>query len=245
MRDEAYDTFYKLDMTHWYPSGRRRILQDIIATRVAKPGRIADIGCGTGANFDMLAGFAPVVGIDFHPPAVAYCRLRNLNCTTVAGLPNLPFPDGAFDLVCAFDVIEHVDDDAAAVKELLRICKKGGTLLLTVPAYNWLWSKHDEANEHKRRYNRSMLRHLFVGAPADVLKLSHYNIFMAPPIIVIRLLGKLKDKLTNNHEAKLDLAETPGPINRLLLAIFSFERFLLRRINLPAGISVMCLARKR
>jgi SAM-dependent methyltransferase len=245
MRDEAYDTFYKLDMTHWYPSGRRRILQDVIATRVPKPGRIADIGCGTGANFDMLAGFAPVVGVDFHPPAVAYCRLRGLTCTTAAGLPNLPFPDESFDLVCAFDVIEHVDDDAAAVKELLRICKRGGTLLLTVPAYNWLWSKHDEANEHKRRYNRPMLRRLFTSLPADILKLSHYNIFMAPPIILVRLIGKLKEKLTPTPDAKLDLAETPALLNRLLLAIFSSERFLLRHLNLPAGISVLCLARKR
>ena len=245
MREEAYDTFYKLDLTHWFPCGRRRILQSLVARLTPTPAKIADIGCGTGANFNMLAGFAPVVGVDFSPQAITYCRMRGLTRTLVASLPQLPFGNGAFDLVCAFDVIEHIEDDAGAVRELLRICRPGGTLLLTVPAYNWLWSQHDEANQHKRRYNRAMLRQLLAPQPADIVKLSHFNIVMALPIILVRFIGKIKDKLFPPTDAKLNFVKTPDLLNYLLLRIFSTERHLLRHINLPVGISVMCLARKR
>jgi SAM-dependent methyltransferase len=232
-------------MTHWFPSGRRRILESLIQVYAPQPGQIADIGCGTGANLEMLAKFAPTVGIDFFPQAIAYCRMRGLSRTAVAGLPRLPFRDGAFGLVCAFDVIEHLDDDQSAVSELLRICRPGGILLITVPAYNWLWSQHDEANYHKRRYVRDMLRRLFTTGPAEVIRLSHFNLLLAPPIVLVRLLGKLKDKLFPPREVKLDLAETPAFFNRLLLALFSAERHVLRHFNFPAGISVVCVVRKR
>lgn len=245
MREEAYDTFYRLDFTHWFPCGRRQLLQTMIERFVSEPNRIADIGCGTGANFQMLQGFGSVVGVDFAEQAIAYCHQRQLNATAVAGLPHLPFRDETFDLVCALDVIEHIADDTAAVREMTRICRPGATLLLTVPAYQWLWSQHDDANQHQRRYTRAQLRKLFADLPMDILKLSHFNLLLSPPIVAVRLLGRIRDKLRPPATPKLDLAETPAPLNRLLQATLAAERFVIPSLNLPFGISILCAARKR
>lgn len=245
MRDEACQIYSELDMVHWHPSGRRRIAQSILERLLQRPSCIADIGCGTGTNLEMLAKFAPVVGVDFSLQAIACCRARHFFTTAVASLAHLPFRDNSFDLVCAMEIIEHLDNDAAALCELLRICRPGGMVLVTVPAYQWLWSQHDDANLHRRRYSRTRLRRLFAGQPADILKLSHFNFFLSPLIIAARLLGNLMDKLHPPQAPKLDMARMPQFLNSFLLVVFAAERFLISHINLPAGISILCVARKR
>jgi SAM-dependent methyltransferase len=245
MLEDTYETFYQLDLTHWFPSGRRRILQDLIDRFAPHPLRIADIGCGTGANLKMLGQYGSVIGVDTFPKAVWYCRQRGFPNCLLGSLPQLPFPDGMFGLVCALDVIEHIDDDAAAVRELLRICRPGGALLITVPAYEWLWSEHDDANLHKRRYTRPQLRRLFDDLDVDVVKLTHFNFLLSPPIILARAIGKLRHRFHPSTRPKFDLAQTPAPLNALLLGLFSSERFLLKHQNAPFGISIACLVRKR
>jgi SAM-dependent methyltransferase len=193
----------------------------------------------------MLAGYGTVVGVDTFPKAVWYCHRRGFPDCLVGSLPRLPFPDGTFGLVCALDVVEHIEDDAAAVRELLRICRPGGTLLLTVPAYEWLWSEHDDANLHKRRYTRPRLRQLFADQDADVVKITHFNFLLSLPIILVRVIGKLKQRFRPPVHPKLDLAETPAMLNALLLRLFSSERYLVNHVNAPFGISIACLVRKR
>jgi SAM-dependent methyltransferase len=244
MREETYEVFYQLDLTHWFPCGRRKILRTLIDRFAHKPRRIADIGCGTGANLEAFAEIAPVTGVDFSVQAIRYCRQRGFLATAVAAMPNLPFGE-SFDLVCAIDVIEHIEDDARAVRELLRICRPGGVLLVTVPAYQWLWSDHDDANQHKRRYTRAQLRRLFSSLPVDILKLTHFNLFLSGPIILLRLLRKLRPRLRRAYTPRLDLAETPKLLNQILLSILAAERFLLAHVDFAAGISIACVVRKR
>jgi len=245
MLEDTYEKFYQLDLTHWFPSGRRRVLQGLVDRFASRPLRIADIGCGTGANLKMLAQYGSVIGVDTFPKAVWYCRERGFPKCLVGSLPQLPFPDGTFGLVCAIDVIEHIDDDAAAVRELVRICRPGGTLLITVPAYEWLWSEHDDANLHKRRYTRPRLQKLFTGQDVDLVKLTHFNFLLSPPIVLVRAIGKLKHRFQPSPHPRLDYAETPAPLNALLLHLFSWERFLVNYVDAPFGISIACLARKR
>ena len=156
MREQHYFEIHNAELRHWWFCARRQIVASLIAkfASTRRPLRIADIGCGTGASFAMLARFGWTVGIDCSQLALAFSRTRGHLQLAAAALPSLPFQANSFDIVCAMDVIEHIEDDAGAVRELLRICKPEGLIVLTVPAYQWLWSIHDDINEHKRRYTR-------------------------------------------------------------------------------------------
>jgi len=245
VREDAYNKFDKLDSTHWFPCGRRHILQALITQYAGSPREVADIGCGPGTNVEMLRKFGDVIGVDNSLRAIQYCRRKNIPKSLVSSLPSLPFADGKFDLVCAIDVIEHIDDDAAAVRELLRVCSNEGWLLITVPAYRWLWSAHDEVNQHKRRYSRREVKNLMADMPVEIVKLTHFNLFLSLPIIVVRFWDKLKRLMNSSREPNLDYKETPRFLNWVLLKVLASEQHLIRGANLPAGISIACLARKR
>jgi len=147
--------------------------------------------------------------------------------------------------VCAMDVIEHIDDDREAVRELLRVCKPGGLLVLTVPAYKWLWSVHDDINEHKRRYTRGELKACLSQLPVTILRASYINTFLAPPLILYRLLRRLGRRFVDQTKATTsDDFAFPALLNWLLLKIFASESIWLKHGSLPFGISLVCVARK-
>ena len=242
MEETVFQRMSGHDAEHWWFVARRRILRDrIAALGLPRGARILEAGCGPGGNLPMLAEFGEVTGFEPNDGARRIAEQRTGLSVRGGTLPDDGlFPPDSFDLVVAFDVIEHIEDDAGAVRSLARLLKPGAAFVMTVPAYAWLWSSHDEHHHHKRRYTRSPVRQLVESAGLEVEKLSHFNSLLMPLVILRRGLARLM-----RTELAPDDAMPSPLINDLLTGIFASERHLLRHVSLPAGVSILCIARKR
>ncbi len=250
MRREEFERMYTVeDRLWWYLGLREHVLALLRPARAygrdgAAP-RILDAGCGTGGMAARLRPYGPVAGVDLAPFAVAICReRRGLDRTAVASITELPFPDGAFDLAVSLDVISDAGtgNDARALAELARVLRPGGRLCLNLPAYRWLAGEHDLAVETKRRYTRAEVRALLVAAGLVPERLTYWNCALLPAVAAARALSRRRGRRA--AEARSDIDVPPAPINRLLLTLVRLERRLLRRFDLPAGSSLLCVARK-
>ncbi|MBI5818652.1 MAG: class I SAM-dependent methyltransferase [Verrucomicrobia bacterium] len=244
MHPEHYEAYHRLEITHWWSRARRRIFAAAIGrfAPAHRPLRVVDVGCGTGANLAEWEHFGCAIGVDASPLALDYSSSRGGRRLVGAALPALPFRDGSIDVVLALDVLEHVADDAGAARELWRICTPGGLLIATVPAYQWLWSKHDERNQHQRRYTRQQLEACVLGPEAERLRSSYFNTLLAPPVFAARLLGRLRPTSAAPAE---DFHDTATWLNKLLENVFASEWAWLRQFSFPYGVSVLCIARKK
>jgi SAM-dependent methyltransferase len=242
MYEHEYEAMYRLEDSYWWFVARRRLAVEIVARELAgrRDARILDVGCGTGSNLSAFSGLGSSVGIDMSPDALAFCRSRGLDQVTLSELERLPFPDRTFDVVTAMDVLEHVDDDLAALAELRRVLKPGGVLLATVPAYGFLWSEHDEALKHRRRYTAHELRNKLTVRDFAVERTSYFITTLFLPILLMRIHQGLFKKSTYPQTSVRPL---PGPINSALVALLGLERRAFRHINLPFGVSIVALAR--
>lgn len=241
MESAVYDRMERLDGQHWWFVARRRILSDQIAALDLSPdARILEVGCGLGGNLAMLSQFGSLSAMELNDDARRMAARRSGLVIQGGALPDdLDFEPGSFDLIAALDVIEHIDDDGAAVASLMPLLKPSGSLIMTVPAYRWLWSEHDDIHHHKRRYLQGGVRALIEGAGLSVEKLSHFNTVLFPLIVAIRMLGNLVGRTGHSDDAM------PGPlVNRILSILFSAERHVLRHISLPVGLSILCIARR-
>jgi len=239
MEREIYDRMRVLEQTHWWFTARRDILAaEIARLPLPKPARILEVGCGTGGNLELLKTFGEVRAIEPDAESRAYAAERS-GVTVQGGLlpDGLPDLGGPFDLVAAFDVIEHVDDDAGAVAALAARLKPGGFLVTTVPAYAWLWSRHDAQHHHKRRYTRPAYRRLFDGL--KVRRATYFNSVLFPPIAAVRLA-----RTAARIEGGNDEALPPPPLNGLLRRLFGAEKALLAATDLPFGVSILLIAER-
>lgn len=230
----------EMEERHWWFVARRRILLGLLERRLGadRDLDILDAGCGGGATMEGLRRHGRVRGMEISEEAVAFNRERGRD--VVAGaIEEMPFDDGAFDLALALDVVEHVPDDLRALKEMHRVLRPGGSLLATVPALEVLWSAHDVANGHYRRYTLGGLRGRVESAGFEVVAATYFNTLLFPAILGARVIGRLRSKGGGS-----DVGEVPAPLNRLLTETFSLERALVGRVKLPFGVSAMCLARK-
>ncbi len=235
-----------MEDVHWWFIARRRILLGILnryigaSTNGAR--RILDVGCGTGTMLTYLARFGDAQGVDIDPEAIEYCHARGLTKVSQSGADTLPFDNDTFDLVTALDVIEHIDDDLGAMRETRRVLRPGGRLLMTVPAYRFLWGRQDEINLHKRRYVAREVRNRLKSAGFDVEKLTYMNALLFPAIAAIRLVRRV---LPTPVETTSDFAfPAPRPLNYLLSELFGAERYVLGRFDIPFGVSILALAQK-
>ena len=232
MRPDAYAEMAAIEDHHWWFRGRRALLWALLsrAGGVRPPARVLDAGCGSGRNMVEFARLGDVQGVDPAPEALAAARDRGLTSLTRASLDALPFDDASFDILFATDVLEHVDDDGAALRELRRVAAPGALLLLTVPAHPRLWSAHDEALEHRRRYRRGDLLSRVRGAGWRVEVETWWNSVLLAPIAVARLARRSRGT---------DHARTPGWANSSLATVLAAEAALVRRgVRLPAGVSL-------
>ena len=237
----TYDRMRVLQEGHWWFEGRRRILTRLIAgLDLPKPARILEVGCGPGGNLAMLKQFGEVTAMEPDAASRAYAA-EHAGVAVEGGLlpDRLPFAPMSFDLVCAFDVIEHVDEDAASVAALAALLKVGGYLATTVPGQPWMWSRHDEAHHHKRRYRLADYRRLFEAAGLEVKTASHFNTLLFPPIAAVRAV-----KMATGSTAADDDAMPPRPLNSLLTGLFAAEGRWLRHAPLPIGVSIVLIARR-
>jgi SAM-dependent methyltransferase len=237
----TYDRMRTLQENHWWFEGRRRILAGLIGDLgLPANAKVLEVGCGPGGNLAMLQRFGEVTALEPDEASRAYAAERNGVRVEGGLLPDgLPFAPASFDLVCAFDVIEHVDDDAGSVVALGRLLKPGGYLATTVPGQPWMWSRHDELHHHKRRYRLGSYRRLFDAAGLRIVKASYFNTLLFPPIAAIRAL-----KMATGSTAADDDAMPSPPVNALLTNLFGAELNWLRRAPLPIGVSIVLIAQR-
>lgn len=253
MDKAMYDHFAELEPRQWWFQGRRRVVASVLAQRLAPPigpgpRRIADLGCGTGELTDMLRAFGTVQGIDPAPEAVAHCRRRFGDAVDIrlGTIPEDTPPPGEVEVITAFDVIEHLDDDIGALATFYRSLPAGGTLVLTVPAFDFLWSAHDVIVHHRRRYTRPLLRARLAAAGFTLDFVSYFNTWLFPPVAAVRLLDPRRNRAAVAGGAASDDFTLPRPwLNRLLLEVFASERHLLRHVPLPVGVSIIAMAQRR
>ena len=243
MNISEYAEMYKLESFYWWFVARRRLLEAFvrqIAGEFKRP-TILDVGCGTGMNFSVLAKFGDTFSSDASEEALSFCKSRGIDGLVRSHVELLPFVGSTFDIVTALDMLEHIDDDLRGLDELMRVMREGGALLITVPAYGFLWSEHDEALHHRRRYAASELRNKLTNAGFEVERITYYITFLFFPILFMRFAQSVSKK---SIHAKTSHIILPGWLNSLLIAILGLERVLLRWMNFPFGVSIVCLARK-
>jgi 2-polyprenyl-3-methyl-5-hydroxy-6-metoxy-1,4-benzoquinol methylase len=234
----------EMESTHWWFVARKRLIADILQRSVASGSslRLLDVGCGAGSMVETLSALGDVTALDASHEAIAHVRSRHPHATALVGEVPDAIPRGEpFDVVTALDVIEHITDDLAALTAMREVLVPGGVLLCTVPAYQWLWSPHDDLNEHKRRYTRKALVRSLRDAGFVVERASYYNSVLFAPVVGVRLLRRL---LRPGEAARSDLDVPAGPLNGLLLWLFAAERHVLRHLSLPFGVSLVAVARR-
>ncbi len=240
MEPAAYEEMAAQQDRHWWFVARRRILADTVGRLGLPPGaRILEAGAGTGGNLPMLARFGSVQALEMDEQARAFAYRRAPDIEVRPGrLPDqLPFDAGSFDLICLFDVLEHVDQDRAALTALRTLAAPGGRALLTVPACPWLWSHHDERLHHHRRYTRATLRDVVQASGWRLRRLTAFNTLLFP----LAVAGRLADRLRGDQAAPAGQAMPPAPLNAALRTVFGAEAALLALTDLPYGVSLMAV----
>lgn len=223
---------------HWWFVARGRILASVV-NKLSLPhaAEILEIGCGTGGNLAMLSRFGNLSAMEYDDNARVFAANLKICSVVAGGLPEpVPFDDGRFDLVCLLDVLEHIEDDESALSRAARLLSPSGRILVTVPAYAWLWSSHDESHHHHRRYTAEMLRRRAQHANLVVEKLGYFNTLLFPVIAMARIIGNLSGRSGGS-----DAAMPPTWLNRLLMSVFSFERHLVSGGMFPFGTSVLAV----
>lgn len=230
--------------SHWWFRGRRALVRraiDRFCDLPAEP-EVLDAGCGTGGNLRMLGELGRVAAFEMDNEAADVARSRGVTDVLPGYLPDaVPFDEGRFDLTVMTDVLEHVEDDAAALEALRRVVRPGGWLVMTVPALMMLWSRHDESHHHFRRYRVQEVRQRLTTAGFDVRWSSYQNSLLFPPIAAFRLAQRLNGNGLAHYD---DVGAGPRVFNEMLYHLFASERFLVGRVPFPVGVSVLACAQR-
>jgi SAM-dependent methyltransferase len=236
----VYDRMAEIDRDHWWFVGRRRIVTALLARWSPKrrPLKILEVGCGTGSNIAMLQQFGTVDAIEPDDHARAFASRRTGLAVKGGYLPHgVALADGYYDLIVLLDVLEHIPDDLEALTALHGKLAPGGRMILTVPAAPWMWSAHDLAHHHQRRYTARTLADVLEKAGFRLVHRSHFNSLLFPLIAGVRAMGKLRGR-----EGGDDDRLPSAPLNRLLGGLFGAERHLVTRASLPFGVSLAAVA---
>jgi SAM-dependent methyltransferase len=238
MNPELFKEMASVQEKHWWFVGRRQILSSVIdRLGLTRQATILEVGCGTGANLEMLRQKGLLHAMEYDAQARAIANSLSLCKVSAGGLPEpIPHADKSMDLVCLLDVLEHIEDDLGGLRRIARLLKPGGCVLVTVPAYRWLWSAHDTAHHHHRRYTAHLLAQTAELAGLKVHRIGYFNSLLFPLVAAVRLVGKL---FTRNSSSDATL---PRPwINWILLRIFATERYVVARGGFPFGTSVIAV----
>jgi SAM-dependent methyltransferase len=243
MDTELIQAEERLEAAYWWFVGRRVILDRLLGRFLPGASLAVDVGCGSGRNLEILSGHARgVLGVDRSLAAVRLTASRGFPVVQADG-NSLPLPDASVDLLAALDVLEHMDDDIRTLAEFRRVLRPGGQLVLAVPAYRFLWSEHDEALRHRRRYLASELHIKLTNTGFEVYKRSYAVFFAFFPIMFYRLARGLVPK--DPMAPKASYVLLPRPLNRMLAGLLSLEGRLMRGMNFPFGTSIIMMARRR
>lgn len=247
MFPDEYRAMFELEDGYWWYRGVRTLLKGLLARYApanARGAMILDTGCGTGANLQLLQAYGRAIGVDISEEAIAFCRARGIpnERAFLGSVTDLPFPNQLFDLAVSFDVICNIPDDRAAFLEIARVLKPGGRLIAQLPAYQWLWSMHDVAVGHQRRYAARDLREKITRAGLEIERMTHANTLLFPFAAAMRLTRRRTP--SNGSPVHSDLAPLPGVMNATLSALFTTEMRAVSHVDFPYGLSVIAVAKK-
>ena len=249
MDPQFYKEYYHLERESWWFKARLRILENTIRRKIdtSQSLRILNVGVATGATTEMLQKYGEVTSVEYDKECCDFLREKTGINAICASLTELPFENNSYDLVCAFDVIEHIEDDQLAVKEVHRVLDYGGNYFFTVPAFQFLWSNHDVVNHHFRRYTQPQLNNLIKETQLNVSYTTYFNFWLFFPIALTRFVLNLipRKKNSDSSGSDNDLVASESFVNEILFAIFNSENFLLNKgIRFPLGVSILSLGRK-
>ncbi|MBI5035211.1 MAG: class I SAM-dependent methyltransferase [Chloroflexi bacterium] len=249
MRPDEYRVMFEIENAYWWYRGLRTLLKSLLKHHVRLDSRhalILDAGCGTGANLKMLQDYGRAIGIDLSPDALRFCHRRGIapDHAFAASVTDLPFVQKTFDLAVSFDVICNIPDDVNAFAQVARVLKPGGYFIVQLPAYQWLWSMHDVAVGHQRRYSARDTRAKLVQAGFQVERVLHTNALLLPFAIV----GRMHRRRILEHGSAIESdlqVELPRLLNAILSVIYGIEIKLEAHIDSPFGLSVIAIAKKK
>jgi SAM-dependent methyltransferase len=248
MQQDYYKEYYDLERNHWWFVAREKIIANHVKKLIRdkhlpeKEIKILNVGCGPGRSSQYLSKFGQVTSIEYDKECCEFASEKTGLEIINGSITQLPFSDKSFDLVCAFDVIEHVEDDQLAVNEMKRVVKEDGVIFITVPAFMSLWSHHDVINHHFRRYKLPEVKKLFqLKSDGKIIFSSYFNTFLFPLIYLFRKLSNLFKTGEKRAGSGSDFeAFKPGLFNNILFAIMHFEsKFINRNLSFPFGVSIL------
>jgi len=239
-----YHRYFKLERHNWWFQVRLKIIHQLIKKQVGdiKTLKVLNLGIATGASSEMLTDFGHVTSSEYDAETCEFLRTQLKMEVVQASITELPFENNTFDLVCAFDVVEHVEDDVKAFSEMKRVAKSNGLVVTTVPAFMSLWSEHDVINHHYRRYDKNQILTLAQNAGLKQVRSTYFNTILFLPIYLVRMVKNIfmkKKQVSSDFDIHL-----PFFLNIILKAIFSIERVMLKFINFPFGVSFLNISHK-
>jgi ubiquinone/menaquinone biosynthesis C-methylase UbiE len=239
---KEYKKMFRLETTYWWFVGKQELVIDLLKGLTnKKKAKILDIGCGTGGCTRKFTEFGNVVAIDRSSYAIRYSKSIGIYPLIKCDGQNLCLKRQSFDFVFLLDVLEHLQDDKTTMREVSRILKQNGFCIVTVPAFKFLWSTHDKSHHHFRRYDIARLKKI-AHPILNTERISYWNFSLLLPVTIMRLFFKF---ISKGKPTKSDLKEIPSIMNKILLSVIRFENFLIRKnINLPFGLSIVCVLRK-
>jgi ubiquinone/menaquinone biosynthesis C-methylase UbiE len=240
-----FDKMFEVEETNWWYRGRRALvtkwLRRHFVRNGSRPLRILDVACATGMSFRFLSQFGSVRGIDISQETIRLCKTRGIDRIVQCDAMKLPFRDASYDVVLALDALEHFPDDAAAIREIRRVAKPGALVLVTVPAFMFLWSPHDVAYHHFRRYRRGELGAKLREGGLRLDKLSYYSMAVLPPVYAMRKMRGAAQKQGEQAHSDFFL-KLPRPVESALYGVMRAEIGLMDLVSLPFGVSLFCAA---
>jgi ubiquinone/menaquinone biosynthesis C-methylase UbiE len=248
MKRNEYEIMYRLENHYWWFIGKTYLIDECILRidgGLSTKDRLLDVGCGTGRILELLGSYdSHAFGVDLSLDALAFSRVRvpqHLVCADMN--KRLPFKDDTFRLITCLDVLEHMDGDEWLLSEIERVCKPGGQVIVTVPACKLLWSFHDLALHHRKRYVKKEILNMLQKDTLTINKISYFNTVLFFPILVVR---KLSDLFKKNQNSRSDFSiPVPNLLNKALTLLYKVEIFFLRFFNFPFGVSLLCIFQKK
>jgi len=241
MKKYLYNDLYLLEDKHWWHISKRRAILNCVRQFLKKRNaRILDIGCGTGKNLEQLKKFGKIYGLDNSKEAIEFCQKRGLENIKLGEAESMPFKPNSFNLITLLDVLEHTDDNKT-LKEAYRVLKEDGLLILTVPAFSWLWSRWDEVLYHKRRYSRNTLVNILKRHNFDIVYATYLYSFLVLPALIIR---QIKQKLFKTKEYSSDFRLSGNLLNRIISTISKIEFKIAQKIPVLFGTTILVVAKK-
>lgn len=245
MDSDAYPEMIELQEKHWWFVARREVIQSLIKLEMqhSPVAKVLEIGCGVGGNVELLGRSGNYLGIDMHLPAIEYCSGKfpqfEFKCSRIEEIPKESYSHD-FDSIYILDVLEHIDNEVEILKSVRNYLTDNGKILVTVPAYQFLWSPHDDFVHHVRRYTKKSLRKVLEEAGYKVERLSYFNSILFPFALIQRLGSKLLKRKLSNH-----LSTPPNVMNWLFKQIFLQEVRILKHTNLPIGLSIFAVSSQK